>query len=180
MRWNYTWVHLKMSVIVSTHLRWDAIIIILITTPITITITERCSESMNFGTRFPDFKSWLHDLLPAGLWSSYLDLQISVSSSVKWEGCYFLIEIVLSIKWMNVYKEFIPALGSQNIAIVMITSFLPSSYPSLPVSHPDLWSVSQALMPQVPCPWGILLPILRYSSGQFLSQFCPSIFFFFL
>ena len=169
-----------MSVIVSAHLRWDAIIIILITTTIPITVIERCSESMSFGTRFPDFRSWLHDLLPVGLWSSYFYLQISVSSSVKWEGWYFLIEIVLSIKWMNVYKGFTPALGSQNIATVMTTIFLPSSYPSLPVSHPGLWSVSQALMLQVPCHWGILFLMLRYSSGQLLSQFCPNIFFLFL
>lgn len=78
--------HFKKSIAVSTHLRLAAILltIIIITTTINITITERRTESTDFGTRLPDFKSWLHDLLPMGLWSSYLDLQVSVSSSIKW------------------------------------------------------------------------------------------------
>lgn len=89
---------------------------------------------MNFENRLPDFKFWLHDLLPVGLWSSYLRLQISVSSSVEWEEQCFLYRVMAN---PQVYKGLTTALGSQNIAIVMITVFLTSAQPNLLFSHTD-------------------------------------------
>lgn len=141
---------------------------------------------MDFGIWLPGFEPWLSHLLPVGLWWSYLNLQVSVSSSVKGEEQYFVHGVTINMKWTNVYKECTTAPGSLRHYDDYFSDLILAHST---ISHTDLRSFSQVhreLMPPVLCPChlfsqafpehSVLLPTHRYFLSQFLSQFCVSIF----